>query len=194
MDTYLTIIQYQSEADQVMLVKNSSNIFFYEENPETGINVMIAVVDSNQLAALLAKGYIVPTVTQSPNMNNYDLIQLDYKGQESFYAKAGDVFLISDTIALVRYDEGISRQQIGESEDSAIIPFIDIRKDLAEKNNITETELANEVITPSVSPAPAAEKNQSSDVSYVYIGAIIIFVLLIVIAFVYYHKTKATDN
>ncbi len=191
MDTYLAIIQYQSEADQVMLVLNSTQIFYYLENPETGINVMLATVKEEQKQELASKGYIVQTIQTNPDIDKYELVTLDSADQAAFYSNVGKVYVLDDLTALVKVDDDVSVMELGESKSEKILPLLDIRKDLAVKNRIN---LDEETTQNTTSQSQDNTSNTPQQETIYFLAAIVIFLIFLAAAAFMYFRTHHTDK
>ena len=191
MDTYLSIIQYQSEADQVMLVLHSTQIFYYRENPETGINVMLAVLTEEQKKELASKGYIIQTIHANPQIDKYELVTLDFKDQASFYSNIGKVYVLEDLTALVRRDDDVSVMDLGESEVKKTSPLADIKKELAEKNQINLNE-ETERSTTTQSQEKTTDTPQPE--TLYFLAAIVIFLFFLVAAAFIYFRSHRSDK
>src|SRR5690554_6006081 len=95
METYFTIIQYDSPADQVFLVKNTMHIYAYVENSADQSNAMIAEVNSSQRDMLLAKGYRLQTIESNPQIENYLYFYNETANQGNTLSQLGDIYVVS---------------------------------------------------------------------------------------------------
>ena len=172
-----------------MLVKNSSAIYYYHEDPESGVNVMVATLSPNQQHELSSKGYIIELLEANPDISRYDLIQLDTPNQADFYSNVGNVYLLSEDIALVRFNDDFSRQQIGEDSTPQTISFVDQRAELAKKNEINPDEHAT---TESTLQNTTRQKSITSHQETIYflVAAIIFLIVLAIAAFIYLRTSR----
>lgn len=189
MDTYLSIIQYQSEADQVMLVKNSSSIFYYDENPVTGVNSMVAVLDPKQLAVLLSKGYIVQPIQKNPKISEFQLLKHE-KTDPSQFSSAGNLYQLSDNMSLIQITNVKAYQKVLNESSAQVIPLADIHKELAEKNQVDLNEDASQIQSPPNIPYSSIRKQET----LYFLIAAIVFVVVIATAAIVYFRTHRSNK
>ncbi len=195
MDTYLAIIQYQTEADQVMLVQNTNQIFAYFEDPITGVNVMLSTVNDTHLSVLRANGYFVQTVEKNPNMNQYRLFHHNSPGQGKEYANAGEIYMLTAQDTLVRIHDNTATETITTNGGTTVVPFINVREELAEKNNV---DLAMEKAQAELTLYPTTpefnnEEASGERISFL-LGMIMLCVVLIIAVFIFWKKMKTGNN
>lgn len=195
MDTYLAIIQYQTEADQVMLVQNTNQIFAYFEDPITGVNVMLSTVNDTHLSVLRANGYFVQIVEKNPNMNQYRLFHHNSPGQGKEYANAGEIYMLTAQDTLVRIHDNTATETITTNGGTTVVPFINVREELAEKNNV---DLAMEKAQAELTLYPTApelnnEEASGERISFL-LGMIMLCVVLIIAVFIFWKKMKTGNN
>lgn len=186
MKNYLSIIQYDSPADQVFLVKNTTEIYQYSENPETGINAMIALLSSDQLTTLQSHAYTVQPIDTNPNMQQYLLLESNQDNQSSSLAYLGEVYGITNKLTLVKLKDKSSFESFEGTKISnqfKILGLNNIRETIAEKNEVSIS------IKPSPSTIEKTPK-EAFNMTYLLIGVGILVVLLIVFAFVWFRRRK----
>lgn len=199
--TYLTIIQYDTSADQVFLVQNATHIYSYVENTSNEHNVMIAELTSSEKRILLSKGYTIQTIDENPEIENYLYFYNESAGQSNTLAQFGPVYSISPNHTLVQYDsaETFNLQAVPEF---ILLPLEDTRAIIAEKNNVdhdTDTNLLidKKINADSTLPIQVIEPAKLPPRylgSYIMIGGVVLAVLLVIVALVYYRHTRAMKN
>jgi len=187
--TYLTIIQYDSAADQTFLVMNSEQIFGYFENAESGTNAMIAIMNTEQRTTVLSKGYSVQTVEENPDMNNYLYFENDTPNSAKDIAYLGKVYMITENHTLVQTN-GNESSTASISADFKEIPIEDMRPLIAENNEVDLTALEN--TTTEVSPTVTPQGVGTNGILIpIIIGTIII---ASVAGFLIWKKIKSNSN
>ncbi len=200
METYFTIIQYDSPADQVFLIKNTMHIYAYVENSADQSNAMIAEVNSSQQDMLLAKGYKLQTIESNPQIENYLYFYNETANQGNTLSQLGNVYVVGPNHTLIRYDATVVYDLYQAYPDFVILPLEDIHAQLALNNNVAMTpQEVGEQVTQEETVIQETSQSSINDTyhymsSYIIIGGIILTVLLIIFALVYFRKTRAIDN
>lgn len=197
MNTYLTIIQYDSPADQVFLVQNTAAIYGYFEDAVTGSNAMIALVTDSQRQTLSSKGYIIQTIEQNPNMENYTLLYNASPSKGHLLSEFGDIYMVTENHTLLRLHNGVPYEANSRSSQFSEMPLENLHTQIAKKNEIQKQPQADsnyfdeekkqtDVIT--VTPVPKPLQYMGS---YLIIAGIVLAALLVLFIYLYLKKTKA---
>lgn len=197
MDTYLAIIQYHSEADQVFLVQNNMQIFEYIEDPISGTNAMLTVLNDQQKDVLMSKGYYIQLVEQNPNLDNYVFLYHELPDQGRFLNNLGEIYLLSQQYTLVKLHEGIQFESTGKAAEFVILPLEDKLEQIAKRNEvkISADRSSTTENTSATVVEPTSTQQESSNMQLpVLIGVVILIVVLVISALVYLRKTRAVNN
>lgn len=192
MDQYLTIIQYESPADQTYLVINNEQIFGYFEDPETGVNVMVSIMTKEQHERLVSKGYYIQVVEKNPEITNYTLINSDEPNKGELLVPLGKVYVLTKNHTLVKK---IEQKVVYNIEPSSYveIPLKDLKSEIAQKNNVdlSETKIENKSEI-KVGPPPVYYSNPIIDFITNPGIIFIILSLLCIIGFIAWKKFRKT--
>jgi hypothetical protein len=192
MDKYLTIIQYESAADQTFLVMNNEQIFSYYENPETNINVMLSIMTKEQYETLLSKGYYIQVVEKNPEITNYALYENAELNQGALLAPLGKVYILTNNHTLIRKADQTVVYDI-EPSTFIEIPLKDMKAEIAQNNNV---DLSEKVVenTKELKIGPPPISHPSPVLDYILNPGIIFVILAFVaiIGFIAWKKFRKT--
>jgi hypothetical protein len=202
METYLTIIQYQTEADQVFLVQNSLEIYAYHEDPITETSAMLCLMNEQQKNTLLSKGFKIQTIDKNPDLQNFSYIVFPQTNQGYNLAYLGEVYTITDKHTLIKFNDSSAVFDTNASSGFEILPLKDIRNQLANKNNVaintnsnqSEDDKSNQIETTIISQTIPSTSPIVFLSTYILISSIILIALLLTVAILYWKKSKTHIN